>query len=184
MLPIGVAIDPKTGELQPATGRYVKRLGEFEGIYQDKAAFDAWDADSLAYEVIEYRAAGSDIVFGTTVMQPGRVGDEYFVTRGHFHVRPDRGEVYYTQSGEGLLLLESRDGECRAVEMRPGICAFIPPDWGHRSVNTGSDRLVFVWVCTVDAGHDYGEIATRGMRHIVVAREGRPTVVPNPLWPA
>jgi glucose-6-phosphate isomerase, archaeal len=168
----------------PATGRYAKRLGELRSIYQDTAAVDATDGQALAYEVIEYRAEGSDIIFGTTIMQPGQVGAEYFMTRGHFHVRPDRGEVYYTQSGDGLLLLESRSGENRTVEMKPGVCAFIPPDWGHRSINIGNGRLVFVWVCTADAGHDYAQIMTKGMRSIVVARNGKPAVVPNPKWTA
>jgi glucose-6-phosphate isomerase len=184
MLPIGVGIDPKTGELSPATGRYEKRLGELGQIYQDKAAFSAADGHTLAYEVIEYRAEGSDIIFGTTVMQPGKVGDEYFMTRGHFHVRRDRGEVYYTQSGEGVLLLESRGGETRMVEMKPGVCAFIPADWAHRSINTGKEKLVFVWVCEADAGHEYGEIMSRGMRSLVVERNGKPVIVPNPKWAA
>ncbi len=184
MFPVGVNIDPKSGEVQPATGRYAKRVGELRSIYQESPTPDSADDRALAYEVIEYRAEGSDIIFGTTIMQPGKVGAEYFMTRGHFHVRPDRGEVYYTQSGEGLLLLESRSGESRVVEMKPGICAFIPPDWGHRSINTGSEKLVFVWVCTADAGHDYGQIMTRGMRSIVVARDGKPAVVPNPKWSA
>jgi len=179
-----MGIDPRTGELTPATGKYTKRLGELRSIYQDKAAFDARDGGTLAYEVVEYRAEGSDIIFGTTIMEPGRVGGEYFMTRGHFHVRPDRGEVYYTQSGEGILLLESRSGESRTVEMKPGVCAFIPPDWGHRSINTGKEKLIFVWVCTADAGHDYGQIMTKGMRSIVVDHGGRPAVEPNPNWTA
>lgn len=184
MLPIGVGIDPHTGELSPATGRYAKRLGELGQIYHDKEAFAAASGDRLAYEVIEYRAEGSDIIFGTTVMQPGKVGEEYFMTRGHFHVRRDRGEVYYTQSGEGILLLESRSGEVQSVEMKPGICAFIPPDWAHRSINTGTEKLVFVWVCEADAGHDYGEIMSKGMRSLVVEREGKPAVIANPRWAA
>jgi len=184
VLPLGVAIDSTTGEVNPSTGRYEKRLGELGQIYRDAAAFAAADGETLAYEVIEYRAEGSDIIFGTTIMQPGKVGDEYFMTRGHFHVRRDRGEVYYTQSGEGLLLLESRSGDVRTVEMKPGICAFIPPDWAHRSINTGRDKLVFVWVCEADAGHDYGEILKKGMRSLVVERDGRPALVPNPRWAA
>lgn len=184
MLPVGVAIDPQSGQVTPSTGRYAKRLGELRAIYADKSAFAASDPEKLAYEVVEYRADGSDIIFGTTIMEPGRVGDEYFMTRGHFHVRRDRGEVYYTQSGEGLLLLESRDGETRVVEMKPGICAFIPPDWAHRSINTGKDKLVFVWVCNADAGHDYGLIMEKGMRSVVMARNGKPVVEANPKWSA
>lgn len=183
MLPTGVAIDPKSGEVTPSTGRYSKRLSEFRGIYRDEKGLDellASAGDVVTYEVVEFIAPGSDICFGTTTMYSGRVGDEFFMTRGHFHKRRDRGEVYYTQAGEGLLLLESRDGETRTIEMKPGICALIPPDWAHRSINTGATPLVFVWVCNADAGHDYGEIVARGMRSLVVNQDGAVKLVSNP----
>ena len=92
--------------------------------------------------------------------------------------------MYYTQSGEGLLLLESREGETRTVEMKVDICAFIPPDWAHRSMNTGKVPLVFVWVCNADAGHDYGEILARGMRSLVVQQNNKVALVPNPNYAA
>jgi glucose-6-phosphate isomerase len=185
LFPEGVAIDGTTGAVTPATGRYVKKLSALRGLYAAPPLVDAFIAehgDVDAYEVIEYRPDGSDICFGTTIMAPGKIGDEYFLTRGHYHARPDRGEAYYTQSGEGLLLLHSRSGEARVVEMRPGVCAFIPPEWAHRSVNTGAAPLVFVWMCTIDAGHDYGEIAARGMRQRAIERDGRPAVVANPNY--
>jgi len=182
LFPQGVVIDAETGAVSPATGRYVKKLSALRNLSAAPELADAFIAghgDIDAYEVIEYRPEGSDICFGTTIMAPGKIGDEYFLTRGHFHAKPDRGEAYYTQSGEGLLLLHSRSGECRSVEMRPGVCAFIPPEWAHRSVNTGNKPLVFVWMCTIDAGHDYSEIAAHGMRQRAVEQNGRPTVVPN-----
>jgi glucose-6-phosphate isomerase len=185
LLPEGVAIDGSTGAVAPQTGRYIKRLSEFRGLYQDSAALQraiAAGADPVAYEVIEYRQPGSDLCFGTTTMYPGKVGAEYFLTRGHFHQRRDMGEVYYTQSGAGILLLQSRDGVARTVDMRPGICAFIPPDWAHRSINVGDDRLVFVWVCNPDAGHEYGEILEKGMRKIVVEDGGAPRILDNPAF--
>ena len=185
MLPEGVTIDPLTGHISPSTGKYTKRLSEFRGIYSDEKALDALlkeQGDLVTYEVVEYRADGSDLFFGTTTMMPGRVGDEYFMTRGHYHARQDRGEIYYTQSGEGILLLHSRDGQTREVDMKPGVCAFIPPDWAHRSVNTGKSRLVFVWCCSQDAGHDYAEIASKGMRKLVVAKEDAAACIPNPRF--
>jgi glucose-6-phosphate isomerase, archaeal len=183
LFPEGVSIDGRTGALEPATGRYAKRLSELRGLFQDGAAFEraiSEDHDPVVYEVIDYRKPESDLCFGTTIMSSGKVGAEYYMTRGHFHERPDRGEAYYTQSGEGLLLLESRDGETRVVEMRPGICAFIPPDWAHRSINTGDEKFVFAWFCATDAGHDYGEILKRGMRKLVVERDRRVTIADNP----
>lgn len=183
MLPEGVKIDPATGTMSHSTAAYTKRLSEFRGIYSDGKALDdliAAQGDLAAYTVVEFKEEGSDIFFGTTTMLPGRVGEEYFMTRGHFHARRDRGEIYYTQTGEGVLLLQSRAGEIRRVDMAPGVCAFIPPDWAHRSVNTGSTPLVFVWCCNQDAGHDYAEIVTNGMRQLVVEKDGVATCVPNP----
>lgn len=187
LLPEGVLIDGRTGEVSPSTDRYTKSLSELRGLFHDLRAADALiaaEGDVTVYEVIGYRKPESDLCFGTTIMSPGKVGDEYFMTRGHFHVRRDRGEAYYTQSGEGVLLLQSRDGETATVEMKPGICAFIPPDWAHRSINTGAEKLVFTWFCATDAGHEYGEILERGMRKLILDRSGKPVAEPNPNFAA
>jgi glucose-6-phosphate isomerase len=185
LLPQGVFIDGRTGLVPQATETYVKPVRELRGLYQDTAAFDAFvqaQPDAVGYEVAGFRKEGSDIIFGTTTMAPGKIGDEYFMTRGHYHVRRDCGEAYYTQTGQGVLLLQTREGDTREVEMAPGICAFIPPDWAHRSVNTGSEPLVFTWFCQTAAGHDYGDILTHGMRRLAVARDGVMKIVANPRF--
>ncbi len=185
LLPEGVTIDGKSGEVTPSTGRYRKTLSDLRGFFHDTEKLDALIAeagDQTVYEVIDYRHQESDLAFGTTIMSPGKVGDEYFLTRGHFHIRRECGEAYYTQSGSGLLLLESRDGETRTVEMMPGVCAFIPPDWAHRSINTGPEKLVFTWFCATDAGHEYGEIKERGMRRLVLDQRGKTALEDNPNY--
>jgi glucose-6-phosphate isomerase len=185
LLPQGVAIDGRTGQVTPSTSRYTKRLSDLQGFFHDQKALDGKikeSGDTIVYEVIDYRQDESDLCFGTTIMHPGKVGDEFFLTRGHFHVRRECGEAYYTQSGSGILLLETRGGEVRTVEMKPGICAFIPPDWAHRSINTGSEKLIFTWFCATDAGHEYGEIQKRGMRRLVVDRGGKAVVADNPNY--
>jgi glucose-6-phosphate isomerase, archaeal len=185
LFPALVSIDASSGALSPATGRYEKRLSGLQGIFRDGQAFASAireGNDPLVYEVMEFKKEGSDIFFGTTTMQPGKVGDEFFMTRGHFHARRDLGEVYCTQSGTGVLLLENRYGVSQVVDMLPGTCAFIPPDWAHRSINTGSEPLVFTWFCNVDAGHDYAAILERGMRKLVVERNGKPEIVANPRF--
>nr|WP_085983185.1 glucose-6-phosphate isomerase family protein [Mesorhizobium amorphae] len=30
----------------------------------------------------------------------------------------------------------------------------MPPDWAHRTINVGSEKLVFVWVCNTATCHD------------------------------
>lgn len=185
LLPETVTIDAMTGALSPATGHYAKHLADLEGLFQDATAWAnavAHGGNPLVYEVIEYRKDGSDLFFGTTTMQPGRVGTEFYMTRGHFHSNPAMGEVYYTRRGEGLLLLENRGGESRHVPMRAGSCAFIPPGWAHRSVNTGDEPLVFVWVCNPAAGHDYAAILDKGLRQIAVEQDGAVAILPNPRF--
>jgi hypothetical protein len=41
-----------------------------------------------------------------------------------------------------------------------------------------------VWCCSQDAGHDYAEILTRGMRQRVVHRNGAAACIPNPNFAA
>ena len=183
LLPEGVTIDGKTGAVSPSTGRYSKTLSDLRDFFHDAGKLDALIAergDLVVYEVIDYRHEESDLAFGTTIMSPGKVGDEFFLTRGHFHIRRECGEAYYTQSGRGILLLESREGESRTVEMKPGTCACIPPDWAHRSINTGPEKLIFAWFCATDAGHEYGEIQERGMRSLVLGKGEEVVVAANP----
>lgn len=185
IFPEGILIDGLSGGMSMETGRYVKRLSDLSNIFRifrdpgATARQAGAESDPVVYEVVEYKKEGSDLFFGTTTMRPGMVGDEYFMTRGHFHMRRDMGEVYYTQSGEGLLILETRDGQTSIVHMQPGVLAFIPPDWAHRSINTGTQDLVFVWVCNIASGNDYADIAVLGMRKLVVERSGRAEVVDN-----
>lgn len=182
LFPEGVLIDGSTGQVSPETGRYRKRLSELRGIFRDGAALEevvAVHGDPVIYEVVEYKKVGSDLFFGTTTIESGVVGNEFYMTRGHFHERRDMAEIYYTQQGSGMLLLESRAGETAIVEMKPGICAFIPPDWAHRSINVGKDKLVFVWVGNVAAGHDYADILRKGMRKRVLLHDGVPSIVDN-----
>jgi glucose-6-phosphate isomerase len=170
--------------MEAYTGRYDKRLSDLAGVFLDADAYAraVREGDPLVYAVTEHRQAGCELFFGTTRIAPGHVGGEYFMTRGHFHARPDRGEVYTTLAGTGILILETRDGRTAELAMRPGETAAIPPGWAHRTVNTGRTDLVFSWVCSVDAGHDYGSIAQRGMRRLVMSKDGAPLVTDSPRF--
>ncbi|MBN9016465.1 MAG: glucose-6-phosphate isomerase [Rhizobiales bacterium] len=178
-------IDPVSGALSSPTGRYEKRLAELDGIYADAGAFAAAVATGgarVVYHVHEVRpqAAHGDLIFGTTFMEPGRIGDEYFVTRGHIHARANRPETYYGESGEGLMLMESPQGETQILAIAPKVLVYVPPLWIHRSVNTGAAPLVMSFCYPADSGQDYDVIArSGGMATRIVADGTGWKAVPN-----
>ncbi|MDB5523942.1 MAG: glucose-6-phosphate isomerase [Rhizobium sp.] len=160
-------VDIESGQLQGATNRYVKTFRDLEGLYEDEAALAAVIAekgDAVAYEVTDYKpsANAGDIIIGVTRMEPGRIGREYYLTRGHIHARPNRPEMYYGESGVGVMLLESPDGQVRTIEMRARTMCYVPPFWIHRSVNVGSEPLVMTFAYPADSGQDYEIIAKAG----------------------
>eukprot|EP01037_Dinobryon_pediforme_P015305 gene15305-15447_t len=167
-------VDAEKGELIGASNRYVKTLKDLSGVYEDQAAYDALLAelgDEIVYEVTDYKPSANpgDMIIGVTRMKPGKVGNEYFLTRGHIHARPNRPEMYYGEKGHGLMLLESPAGEIRTVEIGPRTMCYVPPFWIHRSVNTGVGELVMTFAYPADSGQDYDIIAKAGgMRQRIV----------------
>ena len=120
--------------------------------------------------------------FGTSILQPGKVGNEYFMTKGHFHTILDTAEIYYCLSGQGMMVMETPEGKVDIQELKPGTALNVPGRWAHRSVNTGSEPLVTFFVFRADAGHDYGSIEEKGFRKLVVEIDGKPAVIENPKW--
>ena len=173
--PASCLVDVTGGAMSGGTGRYEKRLRDLAGLYEDAQAFEALTAetgDPVVYDVSDFRPSDmpGDMIFGVTRMSPGRVGREFFLTRGHIHAKADRPEVYYGQSGRGIMLLEAPDGETRAVEIGPQTICYVPPYWIHRSVNVGAEDLVMMFSYPADSGQDYGIIErSGGMRHRVMA---------------
>jgi len=151
------------------------------GMYADAGAHAELTAagDPLVYEVYQrdVPSVAGELAVCTTVLQPGRVGDEYYMTKGHFHEVRDRAELYYGLTGTGLLLLETEDGRTATNPMRPNTAAYVPGGWAHRTVNTGAEPLTFLAVYPGDAGHDYGTIESSGFSVRVVAVDGQPKVV-------
>ncbi|MCB8881939.1 hypothetical protein ACELLULO517_16970 [Acidisoma cellulosilytica] len=172
--PILCPVSVSAGRLGQASGRYTKQLSDLNGLYEDQTAFAAAlsAGDGIVYEVTDYRpsANAGDLIFGVTRMEPGRIGDEFYLTRGHIHARADRPEIYYGEAGQGVMLLESPEGEIRALPIGPRDICYVPPFWIHRSVNIGSTELVMSFMYPADSGQDYAIIdRAGGMRQRVVA---------------
>lgn len=186
--PSAHTIDPTTGALTAHTGRYQKCLSNLDGLYEDAEAFNTAlsdGGDRIVYTVEEVRPAASagDLIFGTTYMEPGRIGDEFFMTRGHIHATANRPETYYGESGEGLMLMEAPDGEVSILEVRPRVMVYVPPLWIHRSINIGAAPLVMSFCYPVDSGQDYEVIARAGGMPVRIIADGSGWAsVPNPSY--
>ena len=161
-------------------------LSAMNGQYADQAAYAALLAqgDVVVYEVYEIKRpeVAGELLHGISIVHPGRVGDEYFMTKGHFHAELATAEVYYCLQGSGRLVLETPEGDWSVQELCPGGVVYIPPRWAHRSVNTGDGDLAMLYVYPAHAGHDYGTIERLGFRKLIVERGGRPSIVDNPRW--
>lgn len=155
-----------------------KTLHDLRHVFHDTAALDARDAEREVYRVRWWApvSPGSEggLFWGVTVIQPGKVGDEYFMTHGHFHANRTRAEFYGTVSGNGMLIEMDAERKTWGEIMTPGSLHYVCGDNAHRIANTGDSPLV-VWACwPSDAGYDYGTIAEQGFSGRLVEREGKP----------
>ncbi len=186
--PFAVDFDLRTGmcksEKEKPTYRYVSNMVE-QFHDQDAAREIAKNGDQLLYafyELNQIPETSGELKFGTSIVYPGLVGDEYFMTKGHFHTILDTAEVYYCLSGEGYMLMETPEGDVRLEKLEAGVALYVPPRYAHRSINTGDVPLVTFFTFRSDAGHDYGTIEQKGYRNLLVKRNDQPTLVENPAW--
>jgi glucose-6-phosphate isomerase len=163
------------GDLAGHTGAKRSRIADLKGLFVSEEAFNRLVASrggDLVYEVYEFRpdrVAPHELVFGTSTLQAGKCGEEFFMTRGHIHTRTDRPEIYFCQSGRGVMHMEAPDGTTRPIEMTAGAVVYVPAFWVHRSVNIGDEPFITTFCYPSDAGQDYGIIErSRGMRTLIV----------------
>ena len=173
--PVLLSVDLVGGAMSGRTGIKRSRIADLAGIYADAAAFAGLveaHGGEVAYEVHEFRptrAVPQDLIFGTSTLQPGKVGAEFFITRGHIHAQADRPEIYLCQRGRGVMHMEAPDGRTMPMEMVPGTLVYVAPHWVHRSVNVGAEPFVTVFCYPADAGQDYGVVKQAcGMRTLIV----------------
>jgi glucose-6-phosphate isomerase len=159
----------------------IKTLAQLQGLFHDEAAWRSLDPGTEVYRVRFWKpvpeGTNGGLFWGATTIQPGRVGDEYFMTHGHFHTIRDRAEFYATVRGCGELLLMQENRETWSQAMTPGTVHYIPGYVAHRIVNTGTEPLITLASWPSDAGHDYGRIRTAGFGKRVVMRDGVPQLV-------
>lgn len=169
----------------PWTERYLSRM---KNMYADGDACREIleKQDPLIYRFHELGAPEEDGVlsFGITELMPGKVGNEYYMTKGHFHKKLMTSEIYLCLSGSGMLMLENMEGDWKVIPMKEMEAVYVPAGYAHRSINTGNEVLRMFFVYGADAGHDYNTIETKGFRHLVTEQDKETAVIENPAWQA
>jgi glucose-6-phosphate isomerase len=159
--------------------RVERRLSDLRGSFHDAAAYEAALAkgDSLLYEVtaVEPATGAGQLHYGLGILYPGKIACEYYLTKGHYHSDRAAAEVYLGLKGEGVMLLEDEStGASRMVPLRANSAVYVPGHTAHRTMNTGGEPLVYIGVYPASAGHDYGAIAKRNFRMVVIEHDGKP----------
>lgn len=160
-------LDLATGDLaHPQIQEVVRTIGNMKGYYRDERARQNLNPATVVYRVQAFlpvpEGEEGGLFFGTTFLQPGVVGDEYFMTKGHIHLQRNRSEYYITLAGTGALILMDESRRTVYEPMSSGSVHYVPFNTAHRVANTGDSVLTFLACWPSDAGHDYGAIADGG----------------------
>ncbi len=162
----------------------VRTLADLTGVFADEQARRSMPQEQPVYRVQSYEPVeeGTEggLFWGVTFLNPGRVGDEYFMTKGHFHAIRNRAEYYITVNGSGALILMEENRTTWVEWMTPGTVHYISGNTAHRVANTGSTTLSFLACWPSDAGHDYQTIAQHGFGGRVLCVHDAPSLVRQP----
>lgn len=184
-MPYDVVLDFDTATLSSFNRKTIVRLSDLKDFFFDRQAVEHIllnGSDPIVYEVYDNSQPQSEghLNFGVTVINPGKIGLEYFMTKGHYHAKERASEVYLGIEGEGIILMQRRSGEVAYFPLTKGKVVYVPPSWAHRTINTGTAKFSFFYVYSTDAGHDYESIRRGGFAKLIIEKDGKPEVVDNP----
>ena len=101
--PFSANIDLDAGTMTDFTSKTERRASSMRGHYADKAALERLiaDGDPIHYEVFEKPVPEEygHLMYCISTLLPGLVGDEYFMTKGHYHSVLQTGELYLCLRG-------------------------------------------------------------------------------------
>lgn len=125
---------------------------------------------------------GGDLAFGCSIVYPGKVGDEYYMTKGHFHTILETGEIYYCLSGHGYMMMENPEGDWRCLELERGKAVYVPKRYAHRSICVGDSEPLVTFFAPRRCRPQLWQPEEKGYRKLLVERDGKPAIIDNPKW--
>ncbi|QCX34029.1 cupin domain-containing protein [Caloramator sp. E03] len=136
-----------------------RKISDLKGYFLNEAIRQKmeYDNNTIVYKVYKQNVPHEEgeLLHCITIIEPGNVDGEFFMTKGHYHVNENCAEIYYGQSGMGLLIMQNGN-RVEKIEMNAGTIAYIPAGWGHRTVNIKeSEPFVFFSIWPAQSGYNY-----------------------------
>jgi glucose-6-phosphate isomerase len=135
--PFAVQVDLLEGIMQDPEARIERHASDMHGYYADEEALQRLidsRQDPIHYETFESKVPEEygQLKFCMSKLYPGVVGDEFFMTKGHYHTTIETGEIYLCLKGKGLMMMKLSNGTCRWEEFTAGRLVYVPPYWANR----------------------------------------------------
>ncbi len=89
---------------------------------------------------------------GFTVIEPGTINKEFYMTKGHKHKQVTK-EIYMVLKGKGKLMIQTN--KTQIINLKKDKIYIIPQKSGHRLINTGNKKLEVLTIYPKTSGHDY-----------------------------
>lgn len=137
------------------------------------------------------KAQKNNLRFDVTILRPGKVGDEYIKTAGHYHPLKKGQEVTYPEvyevlHGQAHYLFQKFNKDFDVIEdvilvrAKPGQKVIVPPNYGHITINPGPEPLVMSnWVAEDFSSTYEGIKKMGGGAYFEVEERGAEFFTPN-----
>lgn len=185
--PYSAILNFAKGSIETFKKKVEVKLSDLKNFFHDESAVNqilSRGNDPIIYRYYEHSQEEiyGHLNFGITVIDPGKIGNEYYLTRGHYHAKKEAAEVYVGLKGKGIMIMQNETGQASHIPIYRGIIVYVPPFWAHRTVNVGKEKLSFFYVYPSDAGHNYDVIREKGFAKLVVEENKKPKVIDNPKF--
>ena len=133
-----------------------KKLSELKHLFDaEEVDKQLKNEDSIIYNVYEHEIPKrkGHFISLTTVINPGKIGEDFFMIEGFEHKNVSSAEVLLCLFGKGYVLMQPEFGKNKIINIKKGSICYIPPYWSYRVVNNSDEALSFY--CTFSAYSTY-----------------------------
>lgn len=183
---LSLRFDPRAPVVEGAE-IVTRHLSDLSELFADQISYSQMveASNPVIYQVSTWEVASGDgdLVCGFGTLFPGKVGAEYYFTKGHYHAWRAAAEVYIGLSGSGYMLLEHEPtGESRLLPLLANYCVYVPGFTAHRTINVGNTPLTYIGIYSPRAGHDYGALAEANFRQVLVEQHDQPVLMDREVF--